>query len=172
MHAGWDPPYTDAEITPREALLNDLSLHSTRLEDDDTYNSFLQPPLVDYVETQKPRVLFVGHGETDNRAHSGRYDLALASAHEFDHFVAELWNTMQQMPECRGQTTFVITTDHGSGPEEWKEHGKDQKGSENIWLAVIGPDTPPLGQRSGVAPITQSQIAAPPVQGVLGTKQE
>jgi len=162
VHAGWDPPYAGAEITPREALLDDLYLHSTRLEDDDTYNSFLQAPLLDYVKSQKPRVLFVGYGETDNWAHSGRYDLVLEAAHQFDHFVAELWNTMQQMPEYRGQTTFLITADHGrgSGPVEWKEHGKDQKGSENIWLAVIGPDTPALGERTHAEPITQSQIAA------------
>ena len=162
VHAGWDPPYTGAGITPREALLNGLYLHSTRLEDDDTYNSFLQPALLDYVKSQKPRVLFVGYGETDNWGHSGRYDLVLESAHQFDHFVAELWNTMQQMPEYRGKTTFLITTDHGrgSGPVEWKDHGKKQRGSENIWLAVLGPDTPVLGERTDVAPITQSQIAA------------
>ncbi|HUJ39658.1 MAG TPA: alkaline phosphatase family protein [Candidatus Acidoferrales bacterium] len=162
VHAGWDAPYPGADVTPREKLLDDLYLHSTRLEDDDTYNSFLQAPLLDYVKSQKPRALFVGYGETDNWAHSGRYDLVLESAHQFDHFVAELWNAMQQMPEYRGQTTFVITTDHGrgSGPVEWKEHGTDEKGSENIWLAVIGPDTPALGERSQVAAITQSQIAA------------
>ena len=76
---------------------------------------------------------------------------------------------MQQIPDYRGQTTFLITTDHGrgSGPVEWKEHGKDQKGSENIWLAVIGPDTPPLGERAHATPITQSQIAAT-LAAVLG----
>jgi hypothetical protein len=169
VHAGWDTPYTAGNLTPREELLNDLYRHSTRLEDDDTYNSFLQPLLLEYVKSQKPRALFVGYGETDNWAHSGRYDLVLESAHEFDHFVAELWNTMQQIPDYRGQTTFLITTDHGrgSGPVEWKEHGKDQKGSENIWLAVIGPDTPPLGERAHATPITQSQIAAT-LAAVLG----
>jgi len=36
----------------------------------------------------------------------------------------------------------------------------DQHGSENIWIAVIGPDTPPLGERAHIALVTQSQIAA------------
>ena len=162
VHANWDPPYSGANLTSREELLNDLYLHSTRLEDDDTPNALLQPPLLDYVRSQKPRALFVCYGETDNWAHSGRYDLVLESAHEFDHFVAELWSAMQQMPEYKDQVTFLITTDHGrgSGLSEWKEHGKDQKGSENIWLAAIGPDTPPLGERTHTSPITQSQIAA------------
>jgi bisphosphoglycerate-independent phosphoglycerate mutase (AlkP superfamily) len=66
------------------------------------------------------------------------------------------------MPEYKDQTTFIITADHGrgSGPEEWKDHGKQQKGSENIWIAVIGPDTPALGERSSSEMVTQSQIAA------------
>jgi hypothetical protein len=36
----------------------------------------------------------------------------------------------------------------------------DQKGSDNIWIAVIGPDTPPLGERTNIAPVIQAQIAA------------
>ena len=56
---------------------------------------------------------------------------------------------MQAMPEYRDQTTFILTTDHGrgSGLVEWKEHGVEEKGSENIWIAVIGPDTPARGER-------------------------
>ncbi len=162
VHAGWDPPYTGVALAPRQELLNDLYLHSTRLEDDDIPNSFLQPALLDYVRSQKPRALFVGYGETDNWAHAGRYDLVLQCAHEWDHFVAELWNTMQQIPEYKDQVTFLITADHGrgSGPSQWKDHGRKQKGSENIWLAVIGPDTPALGEQTNAAPLTQSQIAA------------
>jgi bisphosphoglycerate-independent phosphoglycerate mutase (AlkP superfamily) len=107
-------------------------------------------------------VLFVGYGETDNWAHHGRYDLVLESAHRTDGFVKELWDTMQAMPQYRGTTTFIITADHGrgSGPVEWKDHGVREKGSENVWIAVIGPDTPPLGERTNVAPVTQAQIAA------------
>jgi arylsulfatase A-like enzyme len=106
--------------------------------------------------------LFVGYGETDNWAHQGRYDLVLDSAHRFDYFVRRLWDTMQAMPQYHGNTTFIITTDHGrgSGPVEWKEHGNEQKGSENIWLAVMGPDTAPLGERRQTAEIHQAQIAA------------
>jgi len=86
----------------------------------------------------------------------------LDSAHRFDHFVEQLWETMQAMPRYRGRTTFIITTDHGrgSGLTEWKEHGVEEKGSENIWIAVMGPDTEPLGERSNTHRVTQAQIAA------------
>ncbi len=81
----------------------------------------------------------------------------------------QLWNTLQQLPAYRDQTTFIITTDHGrgSGLVEWKEHGVEEKGSENIWIAVIGPDTPPLGERTHTAEVHQAQIAAT-VAALLG----
>jgi hypothetical protein len=168
MQAGWDLPYrgkTDA----RQELLNELYRTTTKLDDEDVWDSFLQVPLLDYVKSAHPRVLFVGYGETDNWAHAGRYDLVLHSAQEFDQYVAELWREMQAMPEYRGSTTFIITTDHGrgSGPVQWKDHGVEEKGSENIWLAVLGPDTAPLGERSHIAVVTQAQIAAT-VAALLG----
>jgi hypothetical protein len=161
MQVGWDLPYK-GRLTASQQQLNDLYRNTTQLDDEDVYDSFLQIPLLDYVRDHQPRVLFVGYGETDNWAHAGRYDLVLQSAHAFDHYVAELWNTMQAIPTYRGQTTFIITTDHGrgSGLEEWKEHGAEQKGSENIWLAVIGPDTPALGDQANSRPVVQAQIAA------------
>jgi hypothetical protein len=161
LQVGWDLPYR-GQLTSRQELLNELYRTTTRLDDEDVYDAFLQVPLLDSFGRQQPRVLFVGYGETDNWAHAGRYDLVLHAAHLFDRFVEQLWDTMQRLPAYRDHTTFIITTDHGrgSGPVEWKEHGVEQKGSENIWIAVIGPDTAPLGERSHTAEVHQAQIAA------------
>jgi hypothetical protein len=172
MQAGWDPP-ARGNLTPKQELVNDLYRTTTRLDDEDVYDSFLQVPLLEYVKSAHPRLLFVGYGETDNWAHSGRYDLVLESAHHVDEFIQQLWETMQAMPEYHDQTTFIITTDHGrgSGLEEWKEHGVEQKGSENIWIAIIGPDTEALGERANVKAVTQSEIAAT-VAELLGKEKE
>jgi len=161
LQVGWDPPYKGT-LTPQQQLLNRLYQSTTRMDDDDVYNAFMQVPLLDSFATHQPRVLFVGYGETDNWAHAGRYDLVLHSAHHFDQFVAELWEHLQALPAYRNTTTFIITTDHGrgSGLTEWKEHGVEQKGSENIWIAVLGPDTAPLGERSHTGEVHQAQIAA------------
>ena len=161
MQSGWDEPYPGSKI-PREMVVNELFRTTTQFDDEDTFDSLLQVPLVDFIQREKPRVLFVGYGETDNWAHSGRYDLVLESAHQFDGFVQQLWELMQSMPEYRGTTTFLITTDHGRGGGlvEWKEHGVEQKGSENIWIAAIGPDTAAKGERSQIEKITQAQLAA------------
>jgi hypothetical protein len=161
MQVGWDAPPKSGDAA-KDALFGRLLDTTTRFDEEDLPNALLQVELLDYVRTGKPRVLFVGYGETDNWAHQGRYDLVLESAHRTDAFIRELWDTMQAMPEYRGTTTFIITADHGrgSGPVEWKEHGVEEKGSENVWIAVIGPDTAPLGERKNVAPVTQAQIAA------------
>ncbi len=168
LQVGWDLPYRGTRDA-RQALLNRLYETTTRLDDEDVYDAFLQVPLIESFNHSEPRVLFVGFGETDNWAHAGRYDLVLHAAHVFDQFVAELWNTLQQLPAYRDQTTFIITTDHGrgSGLVEWKEHGIEEKGSENIWIAVLGPDTPPLGERTHTAEVHQAQIAAT-VAALLG----
>jgi hypothetical protein len=161
MQVGWDPPYK-GQVGPREALMNELYRTTTELEDTDVYDSFQQIPLLDSFARAQPRVLFVGYGETDNWGHMGRYDLLLHAAHSFDHYVEQLWNTLQRLPAYRDCTTFILTADHGrgSGPVEWKEHGVEQKGSDNIWIAVMGPDTAPLGERSHVGEVHQAQIAA------------
>ena len=168
FQTGWHPPRKSGDAS-HDALLAQMFRTTTRFDEEDLPNSLLQVPLIDYVKREHPRVLFVGYGETDNWAHQGRYDLVLDSGHRVDRFIQELWETMQSMPQYRGKTTFIITADHGrgSGPVQWKEHGVDEKGSENIWIAVMGPDTKALGERHDTAPVVQAQIAAT-VAALLG----
>lgn len=148
--------------SPTGQLLRELYRTTTRLEGDDPLDSFLHVVSREHLRKKQPRVLFLGYGDTDNYQHMGRYDSFLETAHSFDAYMAELWNQIQSSPATKDRTTLIISTDHGrgSGPVQWKDHGVDQKGSDAIWLAVIGPDTPALGERSNVAEVTQSQIAA------------
>ena len=148
-----------SDHSPPGRLFEELYQTTTRLEGDD---SFLHVALREHLKTHRPQVLFVGYGDTDSWAHSGRYDLLLDSAHHVDAFIGDLWAQMQALPEYRGNTTFIITTDHGrgSGPVEWKEHGVNEAGSGNVWIAVIGPGVAALGERQNTALVTQSQIAS------------
>jgi hypothetical protein len=160
VRAGWNLPWAE-QPTPREQLLKKLYETSTRVEDDDAPDSFTHEDLLDYLQTHSPRALFVGYGETDDWAHEGKYDLVLQAAHEDDQRIAELWRTMQAKPEYHDQLTFIITCDHGrgSGLKLWRDHDKNIAGAENIWIAVIGPDTPATGEMENVPRVTQSQIA-------------
>ena len=148
--------------SPQGQLLEELDRTTTRLEAEDPLDSFVHVVVRAHLASHRPRVLFVGYGDTDNWAHMGRYDATLDTAHSFDAFVGDLWRQMQALPAYRGKTTFIVTCDHGrgSGTVDWKDHGVKQPGSGNIWIAVIGPDTPPLGERQHTPLVTQSQIAA------------
>ena len=60
------------------------------------------------------------------------------------------------------ENLFIITTDHGRShnpKSEWKSHGKTFEGFNAIWIAVLGPDTPPLGEVKLARQWWQNQIA-------------
>ncbi len=166
---GWDPPFTGAEAgEPRKAAINTLYRTTTRLWENNAMDSHMHAAAMEYLKTKKPRLLFLGYGETDEWAHDGHYDRVLQSAHRVDGYIADLWATLQRMPEYRGSTTLVITTDHGrgDGSTAWRDHGQDVGGAEHIWMAVLGPDTPARGVVTS-GRVTQSQVAAT-VAALLG----
>jgi len=117
----------------------------------------------------RPRALFVAYVETDDFAHQGRYDRTLNAAHAVDSYLAALWSAVQSHPQYRGRTTLIFTADHGRGatPRDWTDHGRDVRGADEIWLAMIGPDTPAHGEGRNTATIAEAQVAAT-VAAVLG----
>lgn len=156
---GHDKPASS--VKSRRDLLSEIIQDSTPIWNGATFDSFIFHAAIDCFATEKPRVLYVGFGETDEWAHGGRYDNYLTAAHNADGFIRRLWETAQSIQQFRDKTTFVITTDHGRGHGgNWKHHGASIAGAEYIWAAVIGPDTAPLGERTDIPPITQSQLAA------------
>lgn len=148
--------------SPRGQLLRELFETQVAMEDPDPTDAMLHIVVRDHLTKTHPRVLFVGYGDTDNYAHMKRYDGLLDAAHHVDAFVGELWRQLQSMPEYKGTTTLIFTADHGRGRgrHDWINHSVKQPGSDEIWVGVLGPDTPALGERENVAPITQAQLAA------------
>jgi hypothetical protein len=146
----------------RYEMLDRLKETTTRYWDGEPFDSYTLQTALEYFKSEKPRVFFVSLGETDEWAHEGRYDLYLESAHRADAALKTLWETAQSTSRYRGKTTLIFSPDHGRGdaPVEWKSHGEKTKGSENIFMAFMGPDTPALGERTQTERITQSQIAA------------
>jgi len=115
----------------------------------------------EYIQTHRPRVVYIGWGETDEAGHSGRYDLYLEKAAEADRMIAELWHWVQTTPGYRDNTTFIITTDHGRGKKtgSWSDHGMFINGSSQTWLAVIGPTIQPTGEIKEGQQLYQKQLA-------------
>ena len=150
------------KLTDREKFLNQLQDEipgpwgSVRLD------AFTHHFAFEHLKKNKPRVLYIAYGETDDFAHDGRYDEYLRSAQRTDQFIGSLWQWVQSQNNYRDKTTFLITTDHGRGTQPlptWRSHGDEISGASQIWFAVIGPDTPPSGEQKGPGQLFQNQVA-------------
>ncbi len=103
---------------------------------------------LEYMRKNKPRVMYFAFDETDDFAHGGEYGAYLNSAHNTDGFIRELWEYLQSDAMYKNKTTVIITCDHGRGTTltEWKDHGAKINEADQIWFAVIGPDTKAAGE--------------------------
>jgi hypothetical protein len=159
VNAGNQP--AKGNVSEAEALLNQLqpfikNPHGER------YDAFTFFYAFEYLKRSCPRVMFISFDETDEHAHGARYDEYLKSAHNIDKMIGVLWQWVQSQGDYKDQITIVITTDHGRGNgahHSWKKHGRLAFGSDQIWLAVIGPDTPALGEMKTNTHYYQKQIA-------------
>lgn len=158
--AGWEPIQAE-KLTETEQTLNRSMDILPRYWPDVCYDLFAMGAVQSALDRRSPRVLFIGLGETDEWGHGRRYDMYLDAAFKADRFLAELWNRLQNHSQYKNKTALVITTDHGRGSTrvDWTDHGRNVPGAEKIWIAVMGPDTPALGERENIE-VTQSQIAA------------
>jgi hypothetical protein len=167
VNAGYDP-LTAIPATPELAQLNALKAETVRIWPDEPFDPLPFHTAVEYVKARKPRLLFIGLGETDDWAHFGAYSEYLNAAHLGDSYIRRLWELLQSMPEYRGKTTLIVLPDHGRGVGAlWTGHGEKIPESKETWMAFLGPDTQALGVRKEAQPVTESQIAAT-VAALLG----
>lgn len=161
VNAGYAPA-TGTNLSEREKFLNVLQTELPRPWSEVRMDGFTHHYALEYIAKQKPRVVFISFGETDDFAHGGKYDAYLTSAHQTDKFIEQLWNKLQSQPEYKDKTTLIITTDHGRGTEpldNWRSHGTKVGGSDQIWFAVLGPDTPAKGEMKEAGQYYQNQVA-------------
>ena len=147
--------------TEHERAINVLAADLPPYWDYGTFDAPIMYAAWDALRMSKPRVLYVMLGEGDEWAHVGRYDLYLDATRRADDFVRRTWETLQSLPQYKGTTTLLVTTDHGRGatPADWTDHGRKVPAAEDTWLAALGPAVQPLGVRDSVT-LTTSQLAA------------
>jgi hypothetical protein len=147
--------------TPEFKVLNELQfLAAQPIDVRLDVNTYLAGK--EYLKTYKPKVLYIAFDETDDFAHSGMYDQYLKSAHAEDAMIADLWKTIQSMPEYKNKTTLIVTCDHGRGDankDEWTSHGEEIADAGQIWIAALGPDTKHLGEATNTDTLYQGQLA-------------
>jgi hypothetical protein len=156
-------PLTSIPITPKLDLLNRWKLESPRIWPDEAFDAPTFYTAMEYLKTQKPRLLYISLGETDDWAHGNRYGFYLESANRVDSYLKQLWDFVQSDPEYRGHTTIFFLPDHGRGsaPTGWQSHGKDLPESKYIFLGVMGAGVPARGELGeGTPAMRQNQVAA------------
>lgn len=149
-------------LTEAEKMLNKMILTLPDPLGDVRLDAFTFYYGLEYLKKNKPRVLYFAFDETDDFAHGGEYAAYLNSANYTDKFICELWAYLQSDAKYKNKTTLIITSDHGRGDnaETWRDHGQGVPVADQIWLAVIGPDTPALGESKGESQLYQNQIAS------------
>jgi hypothetical protein len=161
VNAGFESE-TGSHLSERERFLNELQPQIPSPFGGVRLDGFTHHYALEYMKRNRPKVVYISYGETDDFAHGGKYDAYLKSAQQTDAFIGQIWNWTQTQPEYKGKTSILITTDHGRGTEpldSWRSHGTKIAGADQIWFAVIGPDTEAKGEMKGNAQYYQNQVA-------------
>lgn len=140
VNAGFEKAQGE-NLTKIERFLNRVQPHTPSPWGSVRLDMFTHNYALEYMKRKHPSVVYIAYGETDDFAHDGNYQAYLNSAHSTDAFLKELWHYTQQDPFYKGQTTFIVTTDHGRGTKPlktWRSHGSDIEGADQVWLMLYG----------------------------------
>ncbi len=155
----------------REILINNMMRDCYKImglgEVPDVYTHY---SAFEALKKDKPRVLYIAYGETDEFAHEGKYNSYLDAAHQFDAWLKVLWEYIQSRPRYKNKTAIFITTDHGRGDKiksQWTDHGSGTIGSDEIWFAVMAPGIVPNGEVNQKMQVYQKQFAQT-IASILG----
>ncbi len=148
--------------TPNEQLINAMLRDAHKKWKEECFDVFTHYEAMEQLRTKKPKVLYVAYGETDEWAHLRQYRSYLDAAHQVDAWIKEIWDHIQTDPQYKNKTTLFITTDHGRGnkqKDKWTSHGSSVEDADQIWFAVMGPNTTPSGEMKTVVQLYQKQFA-------------
>jgi len=161
MNGGYDD-FPAAFSTPKIDELAALRREVMELWEESSNDGISYRIARTYLLERRPRLLWIGLTQSDDWAHADRYDRLLDYLHLADGWLRDLWTTVQADEHYRDRTSLIVTTDHGRGltPEDWAEHDQTIPGSESVWVAVIGPDTPALGDQVPAGTVHQGDVAA------------
>lgn len=161
VNAGFRQAQGD-KLTKKELILNEIQAQTPSPWTTVRLDVFTHHYALEHIKKKKPRLVYIAYGETDDFAHNGDYDAYLNAANRTDAFIRELWDFAQNHPKYKGKTSLIISTDHGRGTEpldSWRGHGTKINGSDQIWIAALGPDTKPLGEVKTEMQLSQNQLA-------------
>lgn len=161
-------------LTDKEKFLNELQPQIPSPWSSVRLDAFTHHYALEAMKKHHPNLIHIAYGETDDFAHDGNYSAYLNSAQTTDSFLKDLWEFIEEDPFYKGQTTLLITTDHGRGTEpleEWKSHGSDIEGAREVWFIAFGKDVKSLGEIESKEQLYTTEIA-PTILNLLNLKTD
>jgi len=151
------------KLNEKQKLINTMLSNSYRpFGSAECLDVFTHYAAMEYLKANKPRILYVAYGETDEWAHHGYYRSYLDAAKQVDAWIREFWDHIQRDPQYRDRTALLITTDHGRGDlnkEQWTDHGQKVSDASEIWFAILSPSIQAKGEMANRAQYFQKQFA-------------
>lgn len=162
VNAGFETA-VGTDLTEREKFLNEMQAKIPSPWGSVRLDAFTQGYALEQMKKNHPDLVYIAYGETDDFAHDGNYQAYLEAAHRTDDFIRELWDFVQNDSYYKGNTTFLITTDHGRGTvplDTWKHHGDDVDGADEVWIMAFGKGVKAIGEVTVKEELHTDQIAA------------
>jgi len=146
-----------------ELLINRIRRDSHKpWNEDECFDVFTHYAAMEWLKTRKPRVLYIGYGETDEWAHEGKYKAYLAAAHQTDQWIRDIWKFVEGDAYYKDKTALFVTVDHGRGDkqkDQWTSHGQSVGDSHETWFGILGPDIEATGEAATESQVYASQFA-------------
>lgn len=106
LFGGIKPSVTESTIN---AMLKDAYKPFGEAECLDVFTHYAA---MHYLQTKKPKVLYIAYGETDEWPHTGQYRDYLHAANQVDKWIQDIWNYAQTMAAILG---LRFTAEHPVG---------------------------------------------------------
>jgi Metalloenzyme superfamily len=146
---------------PAFKFIADLMKDSYHPFGEETLDGYIKHMSLMYLKKYKPNAMYISFGDTDELAHAGNYPEYLKAANRFDEFIKSVYDFVNNDSEYKGNTTILITTDHGRGDvikTQWTSHGQKINDSHQIWYAMLGAGVEPLGEVKSNEQVYQKEL--------------
>ena len=162
------------KLSKLESFIENYQTMIPLFRDNVRYDLFTHILSMEHIKNKNPKAVYISYDETDSFSHAGSYDDYIASLHNTDKMIEELWTYLQEHPFYKDNTYMFITTDHGRGDGDfpdsmWTSHGSGANGCEYTWLAILGPEIKKTGLEKGEYYVNQ---IAPTIAKLTGVTIE
>ena len=91
-----------------------------------------------------PHLLMISLLDPDEAAHLGQWENYQQAIQHDDEIIWDLWQQLQADPFYAGQTTVMVTNDHGRYcGDGWQEHGGSDECNQHVMFLAVGPEISP-----------------------------